>query len=685
MMTAAENNHTNELITVARAWYDAGFCVVPSHEDGGKRPYGLWKQHQQTRLPWDELVQLLNTGKYTGIGVLTGTSSGNTEMLEIEGPSQEAVQRLKKIVEKAAAYQDPYINDLIHRVTRGCVEKSAGGGIHFFIRVTDGPALKNTKLAFTPDPTAEGGKRIIAETRGEGGFVIVAPTPARTGHPEGTSYIFARGTTPAGTVNVTSEERDILHFLFAEINEIHDTEPETQTHHDPEPQTPTNTPTSSGESTFDAYRATPWKDILTPHGWTWSHNDGTRDHWTRPGKNISEGTSATTLEDGPLYCFSSNAGLPTEQGLSKAHIYAHYNHAGNLTQAAQALREQGYGEPTYNRLTPWEPNPNQTQDEQEDDYQKWLANVHEKFPKIDWTTLWADTQEEEWIAEPLLAARRLVALYSAPKVGKSLLMLEIAAGIANGRSIFGYPAHKPRRTLYVDFENDPRGDIRTRLIDMEYKPEELDNLIVLSFPNMKGLDSEKGSNELMAAVKAYDCEIVVIDTVSRAIDGEENVNDTWLAFYRHTGLKLKQAGIALIRLDHSGKDESKGQRGGSAKSGDIDAVWRLAKDSEDLYTLTCEAQRFPISETEITLRRLETPLRHEVVGNPYQEKRDNLIKSLKDKKVPKDPELPLREARKTARELGVKFKNSAFTIELWERYCNTPTEWQIPTLQGDPE
>jgi hypothetical protein len=56
---------------------------------------------------------------------------------------------------------------------------------------------------------------------------------------------------------------------------------------------------------------------------------------------------------------------------------------------------------------------------------------------------------------------------------------------------------------------------------------------------------------------------VVIDTVSRAIDGEENSNDTW----------LNQLGIAMIRLDHSGKDETKGMRGGSAKSGDVDAVW----------------------------------------------------------------------------------------------------------------
>ena len=54
------------------------------------------------------------------------------------------------------------------------------------------------------------------------------------------------------------------------------------------------------------------------------------------------------------------------------------------------------------------------------------------MPCIDWHALWADDSEEEWIVEPLLPARRLVALYSAPKVGKSLLMLEIAVGVSRG-------------------------------------------------------------------------------------------------------------------------------------------------------------------------------------------------------------------------------------------------------------
>jgi hypothetical protein len=151
----------------------------------------------------------------------------------------------------------------------------------------------------------------------------------------------------------------------------------------------------------------------------------------------------------------------------------------------------------------------------------------------------------------------------------------------------------------------------------------------------------------MAAVQEYGCEIVVIDTVSRSIEGEENSNDTWLNFYKHTGLRLKQAGVALIRLDHSGKDEMRGQRGASAKSGDVDAVWRLSRAGEDTFDLVCEAQRFPIAQSEIVIRRVEEPvLHHKVEGSGFLVLSDDLLESMEKAGVPRDLDMPIHELRR---------------------------------------
>ena len=665
MMTATET--TTSLVDAARLWFDAGYCVVPSNEDGGKRPWGRWKEYQQNRLPWNELVALLESGKYTGIGVITGAVSGNAEMIEIEGPNDKAVDRLRQVIESAKGYNDQHTVDLINKLTRGCIENSAGGGLHFFIRVTDGQALPNTNLAKDPQG------KVKSETRGEGGFVIVAPTTGRNGHPEGATYMFARGTNPSGTPEVTAADRDVLHYLFETA--LNEAPPETVDETKTRAANPTTT--YEGVSTFDAYRATPWAEILTPHGWKFSHHAEGRDHWVRPGKEIKEGIGASTIDDGPLYVFSTNAGLPTHKGLSKAEVYAHYNHGGNLSEAAKSLQAQGYGTAQHPRLAEFIPNPDLSEDEQEAARAAWLANVTEKFPRINWSELWADEREEEWIVEPLLAERRLVALYSAPKVGKSLLMLEMAAAIANGTGMFGYPGSRPRRTLYIDFENDPRGDTKARLIDMGYKPDQLDNLVLLSYPTMAALDSEKGANELMAAISAYDCSIVVIDTVSRAIEGEENENDTWLKFNRHSGMAMKRAGISMIRLDHSGKDSSKGQRGGSAKSGDVDAVWRMTRD-EDIITLKCEAERFPISHKEFSVRRLENPLRHEITVNTYAAQRDAMFTLMTKNDIPKDPDMTVKQLHTLMRDKGIKFKSSFVNSTFHQLYCKLPQEF-IPT------
>jgi hypothetical protein len=190
----------NELLTAARQWYDAGYCVVPSHEDGGKRPFGAWKQYQTERPTWEQVEAWLATGRYTGIGVITGAVSGNVEMIELEGPEPDAVQAFHKIRAKAAGYADIDLAGTFAKVGQGCTERSAGGGLHMFVRCTK-PVPGNTKLA------ADEQGHVIAETRGEGGFVIVAPTPARSGHGDGTIYMLMPNSAPDKTP--TLDEQDL--------------------------------------------------------------------------------------------------------------------------------------------------------------------------------------------------------------------------------------------------------------------------------------------------------------------------------------------------------------------------------------------------------------------------------------------------------------------------------------------
>ena len=82
---------------------------------------------------------------------------------------------------------------------------------------------------------------------------------------------------------------------------------------------------------------------------------------------------------------------------------------------------------------------------------------------------------------------------------------------------------------------------------------------------------------------------------------------------------LKQAQVSLIRPRPHRQGRDEGQRGGSAKSGDVDAVWRMSKVTDTTFRLECEAAaRLPITEktlvihreTRRVLRHGSTPPRH---------------------------------------------------------------------------
>lgn len=308
------------------------------------------------------------------------------------------------------------------------------------------------------------------------------------------------------------------------------------------------------------------------------------------------------------------------------------------------------------------------------------------FPRLDWHALWAEPENEEWVLEPLVPVGRLVALFSAPKAGKSLLMLELAVAISNGTPALGAKPDRAYRVLYVDFENDPRGDVRTRLDAMDYGPDDLDNLVYLSFPSLAKLDTPQGAADLLRHVEHYGCEVVVIDTISRAVGGEENDNDTWLNFYRWTGVALKRNGVACIRLDHTGKDAEKGMRGGSAKYGDVDAVWKLSAVSPDTIRLECTDKRFTLTDTEMFLRRSEWPTRHTVITEDWKTVLDDRARAVEAEldKLGLPNNTAERPAGKALRDAGFKVENKALrdAVRARKLRLDTPGNHAPPAHSG---
>jgi putative DNA primase/helicase len=335
------------LLEQALALQAAGCSVVPARADGTKAPAAFWKPYQTTRATAQELTAWLAGGEHDGFGVVCGQVSGGLEMLELEGRAMaEGVMQAY-----ASALADHGLNELWHRIAAGYLEATPSGGLHILYRV-DGEQRGNTKLASRPARddeltleeqtilTRKPGKvfpRVLVETRGEGGYVIVAPSAGRT-HPTGKAWTVLAG--GAGQIPVISEdERDALHAIASLL----DTMPDQAT-----PPPPAANTRGSSEATGirpgDEYNAkADWADILAPHGWTHVQNFGQARGWRRPGKD--RGVSATTGRnpEDRLYVFSSSTEFDCEKPYSKFAAYALLEHGGDYAAAARELGRQGYG------------------------------------------------------------------------------------------------------------------------------------------------------------------------------------------------------------------------------------------------------------------------------------------------------------------------------------------------------
>jgi len=251
-------------------------------------------------------------------------------------------------------------------------------------------------------------------------------------------------------------------------------------------------------------------------------------------------------------------------------------------------------------------------DEQDLVEARFLTTTNHGIAPIDWPSFWSsEAPRQDWLLEPLVPARRQAAIFSPAKVGKSLLALDAAAAKATGRSFLGQPPGAPVDVVYIDLEMTP-SDLRERMADLGYGPnDDLGRLRYYPLPSLPPLDSDPGGELLTSLARECTAALVVIDTMARAVGGEENNADTYRRFYEHTGRRLKAAGVALLRLDHAGKDASLGQRGSSAKADDLDVVWRLAQVDRTRLTLTLTHSRVPWVPPEVAIvRYVEPVLRH---------------------------------------------------------------------------
>lgn len=307
----------------------------------------------------------------------------------------------------------------------------------------------------------------------------------------------------------------------------------------------------------------------------------------------------------------------------------------------------------------------------------YASTESELLQPVSWPSFWeAAAKPRPWLVEPFLARGEIVTVYSPPKVGKSLLAQEIAACLARGSEVLGV-SPEVASVLYVDQEGTEL-DWRERLEAFGLGPDEdLSRLHLYDLQPWERFDTPRGGRQLINVAQSVDAALVVIDTVSKVLSGEENSSDTLRAYYLYTLLPLKKAGIAVLQLDHVGKNPTKGARGSSAKVADVDAVWSLTSRERNRLTLHRTHGRRPQELEWLHIGRNLAPVHHvlDTVDLRFEERVAEALTAIRELA----PE-PGASARGVAQRLSQKGKG--FQAQVVRQACARYREETSPEPQG---
>ncbi|MGI5178654.1 AAA family ATPase [Dactylosporangium sp. CA-152071] len=607
----------------ATAWRAAGVSVVPTRLDGSKAPMGTWKKYI-TDLPTEQDVAAWFGQGHPGLGLVCGQVSGGLEMLELEGRAVAGGQ-LDRLIEMVTAAG---LDEVWTRLTRtGYVEWTPSGGMHLLYRLADAPVPGNQKLARRPaaddelttdEQSVRADRpdvvfwRVLAETRGEGGYVVVAPSHGPV-HPSGEAWTIVAGQ-PGTVPTISGDEREQL-FRLVRLLDEHPTPPDPVAATVPGPFAAPARPTGPDGhlSPGDALEAVDWGDQLLLGGAGWHRvagQPGSYSTWRRPGKNL--GISATTGTDPArdrLYVFSSSTPFETETPYTKFGAYAQLHHDGDHKAAAQQLQRLGYGTPPAAAASTFAtgpfaapgaltPPPGLTTP----------TTADPATPTGFKTTLIRRSQLRHLprvapLIHSALSLRVSAVLVGATGLGKTFVALSWACSIATGTPWLGNPVEQ-LKTLYVVGEGASGLDARVTAWEENCGARVDDDDLVFSV-KPDSLSNPHTWQDMREQALDLGCRFVILDTFSSLAPDADETKDAATITRRLSDLQAGIDGTALL-IHHPGWGDSGRTRGGYQLEANVDEVIVLSgeKDSDLLEMTRKKVKEGAAGETQ-WLRRKE--------------------------------------------------------------------------------
>lgn len=307
----------NASLLAAKYLIETGFKVLPCD---GKLPVAEIKSVNRIRNRpiHKENVEFYFKDKDVNIAILTGDG---LEAIDIDC-KYDLTGKLYKSLLMAVRYTLPDVYDKL------VIQKTSGGGYHLIYRCAQ--IGGNMKLAQRPATSEElsKGERIktLIETRGEGGYILIAPSDG---------YQFIKGQ-PEDISTISIDERAELMAICRSFNQLitlNLTGISKGKQQDPE--SPWHVFNQKNDWTFI-------RDELSKAGWEMLREDDDRLFVLRPGAS-SKSSGAIWKATNILFLFSTSTEFPEMHPISAFDIVRYLKYDGDILKAARGLSEQGIG------------------------------------------------------------------------------------------------------------------------------------------------------------------------------------------------------------------------------------------------------------------------------------------------------------------------------------------------------
>lgn len=430
----------DKLLEHALNFHSNGYKIIFTTDN--KRPVCSWKDFRENQT--QEQIKAMHTKYASKIYGLAVLCVDGVEVIDIDAKycldGTLTENYLKSVLSAIGA-------DNADKLT---LSMTQSGGAHLIYRtnIIEG----NQKLAQRATVEGEDGTtRVLIETRGEGGYFVVPPTP---------NYEFDNVSVDGFAPLVPDAWRKAFIDCAKQFDEL-------DTNHQTRSAAPTP-PTIQGAhlTTIEAFNENHTAfELLEAAGWEFAYTRGENDYLVRPGKKKRDGISAGYNNAKRLvYIFTTSSEFDSDKAYNAFQVYSVLNHRGDYSAAAKELYRAGYGERLSKTQDTEQQKTKAVLGENKEDFGKAVAlddmeriykenrfSINRKPKFVSYCLTYADPMRTIYNVG---AFGDLITITGAAKSRKSALGSSMVASALSGAEVLGFTLDNAtkRDVIYIDTE-----------------------------------------------------------------------------------------------------------------------------------------------------------------------------------------------------------------------------------------